>query len=303
MVNKFEKLAVVNTGSDSISIIDINNGFEFETILLSENQPYLGPHQIINNEEGDIVYSANSYANSVFKINIDEKKVVDNLVIGSFPSHIDRIDNHLMVTNGDSNSISVIDEKGFQLLENIPVGEKPHDIKVHKRTKNIFVTNSNDYTIDVLNLCNKKIEKNEEIRLPFKPLHLSIGVENIYVLCPLNNGMINSKILELDIDTGELKKTIDIDGVINDMIVMEEKGVMYVTNIDDGFLYNVDTHNGNILDKFFLGGMPNTLISDMGKLLFITNILNNNLIVFDHLKSTIIKRIKLGEEPNGMLLM
>lgn len=300
-----EKLAVVNTGSDSISIIDINKEFECHTIFLSKNQPYLGPHQIVNNGKWDIVYSTNSYDNSVYKINLKEKKITDNIIVGSFPSHIDCLDGLLVVTNSDSNSISIIDEDedGLELLENIPVGEKPHDIKVHMKSKSIFVANSNDYTIDVLKFHEKKIEKSNQIKLPFKPLHLSIGKENIYVLCPLNNSRINSNILELDIDTGRKKKTIDIDGAIIDMIVMEDEGVIYITNIDDGFLYMVDIQNGNIQDKFFLGGMPNTLISDMKEHLFITNTLSNNLIVFDHLKKTIIKRIKLGEEPNGILLL
>ena len=303
MVNGFEKLAVVNTGSDSISIIDINNGFEFQTVFLSESQPYLGPHQIISNKKGDILYSANSYDNSVYKININQKKTVDNIIVGSFPSHIDRMDNYLIVTNSDSNSISIIDEEAFELLENIPVGEKPHDIKIHNTTKNIFVTNSNDYTIDVLTLCDKKIEKNDKIKLQYKPLHLSIGVESIYILCPLNNGMINSKILELNVNTGKFERTIDIDGVINDMVIVEDKEVMYITNIEDGFLYEIDIEYGNIQDKFYLGGMPNTLIGDNGKLLFITNISNDNLIIFDHLEKTIVKRIKIGEEPNGILLI
>lgn len=300
MVESQDKLAVVNTGSDTITIIDFKNCYECETIFLCSNQPYLGPHQIIKNKEGNIVYSANSYANNIFKIDLNMKQVEDALVVGSFPSHIDRLDNFLLVTNSDSNSISVIDEDAFEIIENISVGEKPHDIKVDSRTKKVYVANSNNNSINIIDIYSNNIE---EIKLPYKPLHLVVEANRLYVLCPLNNGMINSKILILDIDNRKIIRNIDVDGVIIDMVIMEDEKNIYTTNIEDGCLYKIDISCKSSIEKYYIGGMPSKLLCNKKNNIFITNILNNTLIVFDNVKKEIVKRIKIGKEPNGLLFL
>lgn len=298
MSRKGEKLAVVNTGSDSITIIDLENYYISDTFFLSKRQSRLGPHQIFKKENQDILYSTNSYDNSIYKIDIKNKRVEDTLVVGCFPSHIARLDKFLLVTNSDSNSISIIDESKFLLVENISVGERPHDIKVDKKTQKVYVANSNNYTIDVMNIYNNYSIK---IKLLFKPLHLFIGYKNIYVLCPLNNGMTCSKILILDIDTYEIKKCIDVEGVIIDLVVLEDKKIIYSTNIENGFIYKIFLDDEISQEKYYIGGMPNNLLLKEN-VIFITNVLNDKLHVFDCNKSNIITSINTGVEANGVIL-
>lgn len=299
LVIRGDKLAVVNTGSDSITIVDMDNDYRCDTFFLCKGKPYLGPHQIIQGDNENILYSTNSYNNSIFKINLCEKQIEDSLIVGSFPSHIDTLDDLLLVTNSDSNSISVIDKKNFLLIENIPVGEKPHDIKVDEISKKVYVANSNNYTIDVLNVYNNT---SDTIKLPFKPLHLFLGEERIYVLCPLNNGMTDSKILVINLEDSTIEHSIDVDGVIIDMIILEDKKIIYTTNIDDGFLYKLDIEDSSFSEKHFIGGMPNNLLLH-NDFIFITNVLTDNLHFFDSNKKEIIKSINIGIEPNGLLLL
>ncbi|MTI49553.1 MAG: YncE family protein [Firmicutes bacterium] len=293
-----DKLGIVNTGSDSITILEMNDNFRCQNFFLCEGKPYLGPHQIIQEENKNIFYTTNSYDNSIYKINIHKKTIEDILLVGCYPSHIDILDNYLLVTNSDSNSISVIDRVNFELIENIPVGEKPHDIKVDKKTKKVYVANSNNYTIDVLDIYTNSINA---IKLPFKPLHMFLGKEKAYVLCPLNNGMINSKIIIIDLQMGIIEHCIEINGVINDMVIIEQNSVIYTSNIDDGYMYKIDMDKDKPSEKYYIGGMPNNLLFN-NKYIYITNVQSDCLHVFDVTKREIIKTIKTGKEPSGLLV-
>ena len=87
------------------------------------------------------------------------------------------------------------------------------------------------------------------------------------------------------------------------MLVVEEKKLIYTTNIDDGHLYKIDLYNKKKIDKYFLGGMPNSIIWDEDRTLYITNVLDNSLILFDIEKEVITKQIRVGLEPSGLLIL
>lgn len=308
-----KKLVVANAENDTLTLVDLENKYEIENIFLNNvirskkrvnissiSRPYIGPHHIIKGSNNSIIYTANSYDNSVFKIDIDKKTVIDAVYVGSCPKHLELLNGCIFVTNTDSNSVSVIDEKDFILLENIPVGEKPHDIKINNSKNRIYVANSSGYSLSVIHLDSNKIDK---IKLNYNPFHIIINKNKIYILCPQSNGMCQSIIQILDIKDNMLLTELEVEGAILDMVVIENTDILYTTDALDGFLYKINIEKKNILDKYYLGGMPNCVLYNGDNLLFISDALKNCVTVFDYKKGKIIRNISVGLEPSGLILI
>ena len=133
----YHKILIANTGEDSLTIIDESI---YKTIFLSKlieekgdnwisEGNRLGPYDIEIGEKDD-VYIANSYDNSIMKIDLQNIKLLGIIKVGKNPTCIKKFRNKIYVANSDSNSISIIDENTFSLIENISVGEKPTDIQI-----------------------------------------------------------------------------------------------------------------------------------------------------------------------------
>ncbi len=304
-------LLIGNTGNDTLTVVDLISHSCIENITIDSlirnsknnfnfrDMPKIGIHQIINKVDS-IFYSVNSYDNSIFRINLATKEIEDVVYVGSFPTHIALVNDLLFVTNSDSNSLSIIDEKKFSLIENIAVGEKPHDVKVDIKNRSIYIANSGEYRIDVISLDDKF---QYTIKLDSNPLHILPNGDDIYFLSSRVNGVSKSSISLYNLECKKIIKKVNIKGVIIDMVLIDFEKSIFITNIEDGCIYQINIDEERIVNKFYVGGMPNTILWNKENLLFITDSLNNNIVIFDINKKNIVKTIKTGIEPNGMLLI
>lgn len=305
------KVMVANTGDDTLTYIELGEEKKIENIdlkslvnrnsgrLISLDDSFIGPYDIASNGKG-YIYCTNVYNNSVFKMDYKNKKILDIISVGSYPTCIKYYKDHLFVTNSDSNSISIIDEKSFSLIENIPVGERPVDIEIDEVNMDIYVANSNEYSINVIGLNGGD---NQVIKLNNNPVKIIIFGDEIYILSNINNGIINrSNISILDLKTYDIKDSNDFKGIFNNMIKINRREIIFITNMDNGYLYRMDLKKKNLLSKTYLAGMPNKLEWDGVNTLIISNISNNMLTLYDIDKDKAKENIKVGIEPNGILV-
>ncbi|MBS4539234.1 hypothetical protein GOQ27_12230 [Clostridium sp. D2Q-11] len=308
----FSKLLVANTASNSLTCIDILNGhksieFKYSDMIspnirskIDEKTFNIGTHQIFNSSISNIIYTVNSYSNSIFKIDISSKQILDVVYVGCCPNHIELYKGNIYVTNSDSNSISIIEEKDFDLITNIPVGEKPHDLKIDRLRDKLYIANSNGYSITIIDLLNNK---DERILMDIHPLHFYILDENMFILSCQCNGERKSSISLFNLDSKKVFRRIYIDESLLDMTVLVERNIIFTTNAGDGCLYKIDYENQEIIDKINIGGMPNNVLWDKNKLLYITNSLDDCVVVFDINESKIVKQIPVGKDPNGLIFI
>ncbi len=306
------KILVANTGDDTLTCIDLKNKRAVETIdlkkLIKNNNVksftldslFIGPYEMVSNGRG-LIYCTNAYDNSVFKIDIENKKIIDVISVGSFPTCIRYFKHHLYITNSDSNSISIIDEESFSLVENIPVGEKPTDIEIDENEMKIYVANSNGYSINIIDLMGKE---NRIIKLKDNPVKTIIEDGTMYILFSVNNSTIgNSNISVMDLQNYEKHEIFNLQGIFNSMLKINGGELVFLTNIDNGCLYRIDIKKGNLLSKTYLTGMPNKLEWDGDNVIYISNISTNTLSIFDIHENRITNNIKIGREPNGILIL
>ncbi len=310
-----EKIIVANTGDDSLSVIDIKNNYKskkipFSSFLTSNrkknmkfylNSFAIGPYDIHVNHKMDKIYTTNSYNNSVFKINLSQKIVEDLVAVGSCPTCIKFYNDLILISNSDSNSISIIDEYCFELIESISVGENPNDIEIDKETGRIFVANSYGLSVEVIDLQKDNIER---ITLKSNPVKIQFDRNFLYILSNKNNGSYNwSNISIIDPNNYRLIKSLDLKGIFNYMIKLKDKDLIFLTNIESGFLYKLDIKKNKVVDKIFIGGMPNRILWNGNSILYITNINKNLLTVINYKKGKVLKNVKVGTEPNGMIFL
>lgn len=307
------KIIVANTGDDSLTIIDLENWTKVEkwclkeSILFNKNinmqNIYLGPYEMEFDMAGNL-YCANIYDNSILKINLEKKEIVDILAVGKYPTCIKYFENKLFVINSDSNSISIVDAENFTLEENIQVGEKPIDLEIDKKDKKIYIANYYGQCIDVIDLKNYG---RITIKLKSTPVKMTIYNNKLLVLTNINNGNLNarniSNLCMIDLKNYGKKNIQNFSGILNNILKLEGREIVFATNMDSGYLYKIDIKRGNLLSKTYLSGMPNKLKWDGGSLLFITNISKNLLTLFDIKLNKVVDNIEVGKEPNSILLL
>ncbi|QQY80351.1 YVTN family beta-propeller protein [Keratinibaculum paraultunense] len=305
-----EKLIIANTGDDTLTCINLLDKKVDKIIYLREtinngtntmlNVPSIGPWDMIY-DGYKFVYCTNAYDNSIFKIDIISGNLVDKLYVGSFPTSIKAFDDHIFIVNSDSNSISVVDEKEFYLIENIPVGEKPIDIEIDEIQKKLYIANSNGSSINIIDLDEYK---NQTIKLKNNPLKIIIEDEYMYILYSVNNGTINnSNISIMNLKNYSEEEIFQLKGIFTTMLKLNDKEIVFITSIDEGYICRLDIEKRNLLSKTKLMGMPNRIKWDRDNTIFITDIANDILYFFDIKENNLTDYIKVGKEPGGILII
>lgn len=305
-----EKIIIANTGDDTLTCINLLDKKTDKVIHLKEtisddtntilDTPSIGPWDMIY-DGYKFLYCTSAYDNSVFKIDIISGNLVDKLYVGSFPTSIKAFNNRIFIANSDSNSISVVDENEFYLIENIPVGEKPIDIEIDEVQKKLYIANSNGNSINIVDL---EEYKNQTIRLKNNPIKMILEDEYMYILYSVNNGTINnSNISIMNLKNYREDEIIQLKGIFTTMLKLNDKEIVFITSIDEGYICRLDIEKRNLLSKTKLMGMPNRIKWDGDNIIFITDIAKDILYFFDIEENRLIDYIKVGREPGGILII
>lgn len=307
------KVIVANTGEDSIGIIDLQDNYitklipikylikEEEILNIYLDTYHIGPYALCLSSNKEDIYLTNVYDNSIYKINIASRKIVDMLPVGKFPICVEVYEELILVLCSDSNSVSVIDEEKFKLIENITVGEKPGDIEIDRSNNKIYIANNNGYSIDVIDLNSNVIES---IKLNKNPIKILIEEELMYILSIINNGVLNSSNISiLNLKSNIIIKSINIDGLYNNMFKPFGYEIVYITSFENGCIFKIDLHTGKIILKKHIDGMPNKITKYGNDKLLISNNSKNWITIFDILQDKILNNIKVGIEPNDLIII
>ncbi len=309
-------MLITDTFEDKLILINLKNFNIEKTIdiwrLITKDNLHdeletnkLGLYEL-NKTKFNNIYITNCNDNSIMKIDIYREKILGILKVGKNPTCINSFNGKIYIGNSDSNTISVIDEKGFCLLEDISVGERPTDIKIDEKNERMFVANGNCYTISIINLINKEIRS---ITLDMYPIKLIYEDDRLFVLSYRNKGNEDyTNLSEIEIKSSEIKDSIDLVGIFTDFTKIKGKEIYYLTNIEDGNIYiisidknlEIQTIQKEIL---YLGGMPNKIVFDGKSNIYICNMLSGELVVLDEKNQKITNKLRVGKEPNGLLLL
>lgn len=235
------------------------------------------------------------------KIDLEGEKVLDLIKIGKNPTCLKTFKGRIYIINSDSNSLSIIDEETFSLLECISLGENPTGIEIDQVNEKIFIASRDCHRINILDLNSDKMSSMVLNTLPIK---IMLEDNRVFVLSFINNGIKNhSNLSEIGMKDCKIIMSINLKGVFTHFIKIKGEEVFYLTNIEDECIYRVSINEKIKWSKIFIGGMPNNIVWDGKSKIYVTNISTNDLIEIDEKDRTVINKIRVGNEPYGILLL
>ena len=291
-----EYLYICNTASDYISKIDLEI-LHLGKITLCNKTGRVGPHGICS--WGSNLITANSYSNSISMIDPVQGNEIGNQYIGIHCNDVDVYEDDAYIPCGELNNIVVFDLKLNKIVEELPCGNSPHSIAIHKKLGLLVVTNMESGSITLVDCKNK--ENNKEISVgpyPTKALFSEDG-KSIYV-CESNIGSDkNGSISIISLNTLSLANRVSVGRSPVDFYC--DGIICYVSNFNEGTISMVYLQDRGELKKIVVGGMPRGIIKK-GRYLYVGDNLCNMLIKYDIYKDEK-KVIIIGGEPTGMILI
>jgi len=296
----YSKIITGNIGDDSISFVDYKDPSNVEILYLKELLDInnkLGPKAISINKKQQLLV-LNSYDESLIILDMYKREVIMKISLGRFPIAIKSHNERVFILNCDSNSLSIFDEHEMLVIEEIYLDEKPSDLQLDIEMNKAYIANTNSNNICIIDLLDYSITK---IDLNIEPFRIIIDEEYVYILSNANNGSLGySSISVLNKETSELC-SYKIKGIFIDFVLIEDR--LLLTNPEDGYLYSFSLDDKVIEKYIYLCDMPYRIIWDKSKIVYITDLINNQLLIVDLKKSKITYRVNVGKEPETLYLL
>lgn len=211
------------------------------------------------------VYMADSYNNKIYKF--DGRNNFFETNVGRDPRHMCRDKDNIYVANFESDNISIIDYDTFTLTGLIPAGIKAHDVKYSEIYKSLYVSCYEENEVAEYNLDTGKARR---FKTDGKPMHIYLLEDTLIVMTYYVNGDVQTRINFINLTTGRIEDTINIDGLASDFLLDYGNKMVYLLNIVDKSLYIADGASRAKIKKIYLGGYPEA-ISSGSKNIYVTN--------------------------------
>jgi YVTN family beta-propeller protein len=145
---KYSFIVISNRDSNSVEIYT-------EKEMRLEKKIMVGKHPYGISSEGDYIYTANVYDDSITVINLTNWQTKE-IKVGDHPYNVIKINDQLFVTNSLDDNISIIDTKTFTEILKIPTGETPENLWVDKKNNRLVISNWGSDSISIINLHDMK---------------------------------------------------------------------------------------------------------------------------------------------------
>ena len=153
-------LYAANRGADPrpghISVFDMSNGRVVGKIPVD-----VSPYDLQFNSDGSVLYVSNWSSDNVGVVDVNAGKVVATIPTGHNPNDLELgSDGRLYVTNGNENTVTVIDTRKKQAIETIhvgptaraPQGTTPNALALDDKNGMLFVANADNNCVAVVNV-------------------------------------------------------------------------------------------------------------------------------------------------------
>lgn len=228
--------------------------------------------------------------------NIKNNQLLKKIEVGKKPSSIEFTPNnrYALVTNTESNSISVIDTENYTVLQSIPTGKGPKGFCISKNGNYGYVANTKDNTVAVIDILNSRTIK--KIKVGKHPIDTAVTYDGKSMFVTLDK---EKAIAKVDLVTEKVRK-IELEGEPTSMYI--QPGDKYVfapiksEEIDRLLKINIDTKE--IEERLEIGkGHHNIDGSSDNKFIYVTNSDENTVSIIDKEENGTISRLNVDKGP------
>ncbi len=302
---KTNKIYVVNSDSDSISVIDgkmtkpISNldKFRQEGIGIETEKE---PTDIAVNPETNKIYVVNSDSDSISVIDGKNDKVTANVQIGENPTGIavNPETNKIYTANSKSDTVSVINGSINKVDATISGFDFPQDIAMDVESNTIYVANGGEQfsDISVINGLTNTISDNYSTHGEAAHISFDHETHKIYVTY-----FFYYFVTVIDSDTGQEILNFPVEGPLEDIVVNPATGIIYSTYLDS--LLVIDAESGDILNKITLGrDLGHLAFNPATNKIYVIDSSSNYLSVVDAETLNLETTINIGEQSGGLAI-
>ena len=325
---------IVHANSNNVSEINSENNHVIDNITAGND-----PNGITIDPDKNIIYVANRLDGSVSVIDTDDR-TNKTISVGKWPIGLGLIPrtNTLYVANSGDNTVSVIDTRYNSVTKNITVGKVPNGIAVDPIKNRVYVANGDnsnvtDYsdqrygkpveqsysnTITVIDGGSNNKTKDIIVGSGGFPKDIVLDAQRNKIYVANEN---SSTVSEIDSNSDEVVRTINLPFRPNDIEMDPDKGILYVSTTEvEGLiaLIRVGAPGDNIIKSWLNRASPLDVVDDDFNLLqvdtrptrfaidnetnrgYVSNYNFNTVSVIDTKNDTIIGHIPVRDGPNGI---
>jgi len=295
---------VSNEKDNTISVIDGDTLEVIDTIEVGQR-----PRGIVLSKDNTVLYMCTSDDDHIQVLDLETKKPTHTLPSGPDPElmALDGAGQRLFIANEDDNMVTVVDVEKRSKLEEIPVGIEPEGIGLSPDSKWLVNTSETTNMAHFINTETFEIEANVLVDTRPRVAQFTADGSEVWV-----SSEIGGTVSIIDTATHTIKHKIEfeIQGLRPESI--QPVGVKIATDGSDKVyialgpsarvaVVNAKTYE---VEKYLLVGprVWNLEFSPDQKRLFTTNGVSGDVSVIDLEKQRVIKSVKVGRLPWGVVV-
>ena len=197
------------------------------------------------------------------------------------------------ITNGESNTVSVIDTATNTVTATVPVGSEPEGIAVSPDGTGVYVANLKSNTVSVIDTATNTVTAT--VSVGNNPHGVAVKGTKVYVT---NYG--DTTVSVIDTTTNSVTTTVSVGSSPFGVAVTGTKA--YVTNDKDKTISIIDTTTDTVtatvnIENQFPGG-----VAVAGTKLYVTSGGTNTVSVIDTATNTVTATVPVGDKPTGVAI-
>ena len=288
-----DELILVGSKNNSINIAKLefdNDNFTINNLHNISPNNKIMLHSCLLYENS--IYILDSFNNLLIKYSIENSEYLE-CCTGKDPRHICKCLDYIYITNFESDSVSIIDDKSCTLVGTITVGPKPHDILANELNTKLYIAcyEENEILEYDINSSEKK-----HLSIEGKPMHLILFNNYLFVLSYSINGDISTEIYIINLDNYKTEKKYFINEITSNFAYDEDTNKLFILAIESGTVYSLDLNSGQIKKQIHLNGYLEDISVDK-QYLYLANSSRNYISIIDKFNINQIKNISLDFSP------
>jgi YVTN family beta-propeller protein len=311
---------VSNEDSDSVSVVDTARGATVATLAVGKR-----PRGLKLSPDGKLLYVAvsglpkcppdvsdeecakrprYSDADGIAVVDAATDRIVGHLSAGSDPEQFDvsHDGRRLFISNEDQATLSVIDARSGALIASVPVGREPEGVRVSPDGRWVLVTSETDSTVSIIDTKTLKVIRTVHVGTRPRDLAWTPDSASAYTA-----GEADSAVYRISIPGGETQQLLQLPGTDRPMgvILDDERRRLYVSTGRGGKIAVIELAEGGgkLVKEIKAGARPwGMALSRDGRELYTANGPSNDVSVIDTATDAVVRTIRVGEGPWGIVL-
>ncbi len=250
------KVYIVNSGSDSISVLDTLTSEVTDTIFLGLG---VNPGDIAITHDGRLLLTANKGSGNISLIDPDSQRVIEHIPVGQSPSQVavGPWGDWAYVTNQRSNNLMIIDLNERRVSATIATRPEPVGITSSPGGDEIYISSKGS---DVIQVIDRELGKIINI-LPTNSGPVDIILDDTRRRLYVANSQSNDVCFL--IEDMNMKEAVIPVGMIPTTMALDKSGrLLYVVNQGDGTVSVIDLGKERVIDVIKVGKKPWGIVID-----------------------------------------